>query len=246
MATLAPRTISSLPAEHPCAGCQVRDIAVCGVLDEDELAAFRCTGGSQRLTSGQPLFHEGDRASQVFTVTEGGLKLYKLLPDGRRQIMGFVFPGDYLGVTLDDEYAFTAEALEETEACRFSRARFDEFVEEHPALEHELYRLAAHELAAAQAQMLLLGRKSAAERVATFLLSLVERKEKVSGQVQTEAFLPMSRSDIADYLGMTKETVSRVLALLKRKRLIRLAALDRIQILDRRALSEMAEGAGSD
>ena len=246
MATLAARTLSPLPAGHPCSDCKVRNIAVCGVLGGEDLAAFRNGGGTQKLQGGQPLFHEGDRASQVFTVTEGGLKLYKLLPDGRRQVMGFVFPGDYLGMTLDDEHAFTAEALEGTKACRFNRTRFDDFVDDHPELERELYRLAAHELAAAQAQMVLLGRKSAAERVATFLLSLLDRNERVSGQSQAEVTLAMSRSDIADYLGMTKETVSRVLAVLKSKRLIRLAALDRIQILDREALSEMAEGAGAD
>jgi CRP/FNR family transcriptional regulator, anaerobic regulatory protein len=245
MATLAARTLSPLPADHPCADCKVRNIAICGVLGDEDLATYRNGGGVQKLNAGQPLFHEGDRASQVFTVTEGGLKLYKLLPDGRRQVMGFVFPGDYLGMTLNDEHAFTAEALQGTRTCRFNRTRFDDFVEEHPELEHELYRFAAHELAAAQSQMVLLGRKSAAERVATFLLDLLDRKERVSGQAHAEVTLAMSRSDIADYLGMTKETVSRVLAVLKSKRLIRLAALDRIQILDRAALSEMAEGASS-
>lgn len=246
MATLAARTLSPLPEGHPCGGCRVRDIALCGVLDEDDLATYRNSGGTQKLSAGQPLFHEGDRAAQVYTVTEGGLKLYKLLPDGRRQIMGFVFPGDYLGVTINDEHPFTAEALEGTKACRFNRNRFEDFVDEHPEMERGLYRLAAHELAAAQSQMVLLGRKSAAERVATFLLNLLERKERVSGETHAEVTLAMSRSDIADYLGMTKETVSRVLALLKSKRLIRLAALDRIQILDRPALAEMAEGAAAD
>lgn len=243
MATLQSREISPLPASHPCVGCKVRNVAVCGVLGEGDLESFRCMGGTQRLGEGQPLFHEGDKAAQVFTVTEGGLKLYKLMPDGRRQIMGFVFPGDYVGVTIADEHAFTAEAMEGTTACRFTRARFDEFVEEHPNMERELYRLAAHELAAAQAQMFLLGRKSAAERVATFILALLDRREQVSGEAQREVVLPMSRSDIADYLGMTKETVSRVLAVLKNRRLVRLAALDRIEVLDREALARMAEGA---
>lgn len=223
-------------------GCDARKVALCGVLEDRELALFRCLGGTCYLQEGQPLFHEGDPASQVFNVTKGALKLYKLLPDGRRQIMGFMFPGDFLGITINDEHAFSAEALGSTQACRFPRHRFDEFVESRPAMERELYRLAAHELAAAQAQMVLLGRKSASERLATFFLDLLVRREKMTGKTHSEIDLPMSRSDIADYLGLTKETVSRVLASLKGKRLIRLAALNRIEVLDREALRALAEG----
>jgi CRP/FNR family transcriptional regulator len=244
MATLAARHLPSLPAGHPCLGCEVREVAVCGVLSCGDLAELRFLGGSQTVEAGQPLFHEGDRAGQVFNVTKGAVKLYKLLPDGRRQVMGFMFPGDFLGITINDEHAFSAEALERTRLCRFTRGRFDDFVEEHPELERELYRLAAHELAAAQAQMVLLGRKTATERLSSFFLDLLDRREKVTDRKQTAIDLPMSRSDIADYLGLTKETVSRVLALLKRRGLIRLLALDRVEILDRDGLSELAEGLG--
>ena len=242
MATLAARHLPSLPAGHPCMGCDVREIAVCGVLSCGDLNELRCLGGTQTVEAGQSLFHEGDPAGQVFNVTKGAVKLYKLLPDGRRQVMGFMFPGDFLGITINDEHAFSAEALERTRLCRFSRARFDEFVDEHPELERELYRLAAHELAAAQAQMVLLGRKTATERLASFLLDLAKRREQAGGAGGQAVELPMSRSDIADYLGLTKETVSRVLALLKRERMIRLAALDRIEILDREGLAALAEG----
>lgn len=242
---LAPavRHEAPLPADHPCSGCDVRTQAICGVLDCDKLERLRRIGNHFRLSSGQPLFHEGDSATRVFTLTRGSLKLYKLLPDGRRQVTGFMQPGDFLGISVDDEYAFTAEALEQSQLCAFPRSRFDDFTDDSAELERELYRLAAHELAAAQQQMVLLGRKTAAERVASFFLVLAERAERRSGRDVRFIELPMSRSDIADYLGLTKETVSRVLALLKRKRLIRLEALDRIEILDRTGLAEI--GAGS-
>lgn len=227
-------------------GCKVRAIAVCGVLGRDDLARMRNLGRSLRLKPGQPLFHEGDPAARVFTVTEGVLKLYKLLGDGRRQVTGFMFPGEFLGITVDDEYAFTAEALGYVQLCWFSRNRFDGFVEEQPEMERELYRLAAHELAAAQQQMVLLGRKTAAERVATLFVTLLNRAEKAGGERLRMVDLPMSRSDIADYLGLTKETVSRVLALLKTKRLIRLDALDRIEILERDRLEAVADGYGNE
>lgn len=242
MLATARHMVSSLPQNHVCAGCPVREIAPCGVLNCDELEKMRGLGWTLRLTAGQPLFHEGDQATRVFTVAEGVLKLYKLLPDGRRQVMGFMFPGEFLGISVDDEHAFTAQALGPVELCWFPRSRFDTFLNGHPAMERELYRLAAHELAAAQAQMVLLGRKTATERLASFFLVLLERADKAAGYPARMIDLPMSRVDIADYLGLTKETVSRVLATLRRERLIRLDALDRVEVIDRAGLAAMAEG----
>jgi CRP/FNR family transcriptional regulator len=158
-----------------------------------------------------------------------------LLADGRRQVTGFMHPGDFLGISIDDEHAFSVEAVEQAQLCWFPRNRFDDFVEDHGSVERELYRMAAHELAAAQRQLVLLGRKTALERLASFLLELAAR---VDGAVVR---LPMSRSDIADYLGLTKETVSRVISALKRDRVIRLLALDRVEIVDRAALEQRAE-----
>ncbi|WP_240913867.1 helix-turn-helix domain-containing protein [Sphingomonas sp. HDW15A] len=177
-------------------------------------------------------------------LAHGSLKIYSLLADGRRQITGFMFPGDFLGVSINDEYAFSAEALASSELWWFTRDAFDRFVESHPNVERELYRLAAHELAAAQAQMVLLGRKTAAERVASFFLTLLERRELVEGERLSEFDLPMGRLDVADYLGLTKETVSRMLAHLRDRNLIRLVRQDRIEVLDRDALRDMAQGFG--
>ena len=196
----------------------------------------------QRLQPEQSVFHEGDPAKRVFMVTQGALKLYTLLADGRRQVTGFMFPGDFLGVSVDEEYAFTVEALEQSELWWFSRARFDTFLAEHPQVERELYRLAAHELAAAQRQMVLLGRKAAHERLASLFVSLLERADQLAGAPQGAIDLPMSRIDIADYLGLTKETVSRMITHLRNHRLIRLQTQNRIEVLARNALKSMAEG----
>jgi CRP/FNR family transcriptional regulator len=172
------------------------------------------------------------------------VKLYKLLPDGRRQVTGFMFPGDFLGISLDEEHAVSAEALEDVQLCGFPRSRFGEFVDGHPQMERRLYCVAAHELGAAREQMVLLGRKTALERLATFFLQLLERAERGGGGEASSFDLPMSRSDIADYLGLTKETVSRVLGQLRELRMTRLIALDRIKVLDRQGLALLAEGAG--
>ena len=237
------RHLEPLPAGHPCQGCEVRDKAVCGVLDCSRLEEFRNLGWTLKLAPGQSLFHEGDPATRVFTLTTGTLKLYKLLADGRRQVTGFLHPGDFLGISIDDEHAFSAEAVEQSQLCWFPRARFDDFVEDDAAMERELYRMAAHELAAAQQQFVLLGRKTASERLATFLLLLDEREARSARYEGGLVRLPMSRSDIADYLGLTKETVSRVISAFKRDRVIRLEALDLVQILDRDRLEQLAEAA---
>jgi CRP/FNR family transcriptional regulator len=238
--------LTTLPEGHPCETCPVRPITICRSLEAKTLADMRRLGTMQRLQTEQAVFHEGDPAKRVFMLTLGALKIYTLLGDGRRQVTGFMFPGDFLGVTVDDDYAFTVEALETSELWWFSREAFDRFVEENPAVERELYRMAAHELAAAQQQMILLGRKTAAERLASFFLNLLQRAERVTGRAETRFDLPMSRLDIADYLGLTKETVSRMLAELRERRLIRLETQTRVEVLDRPGLEEMAEGYGSE
>jgi len=242
MLASAIESVRELPEGHPCFDCKVRSVAMCHVLDCDDLASLRHLGWTHVLREGQPLFHEGDPATRVFTLTRGALKLYKLLPDGRRQVMGFLFPGDFLGISVDEEHAFTAEAVTDSQLCWFPRNRFGEFAETRPQVERELYRLATHELAAAQAQMVLLGRKTAEERLASFFMMLLERAERTSGSEERMIELPMSRCDIADFLGLTKETISRVLATLKSKRAVRLDALDRVEVLDRSGLADIAEG----
>lgn len=235
--------LTDLPVGHPCETCPVRPITICRSQAPDVLAALRRLGSMQKLEVGQPVFHEGDPARRVFMLTFGSLKIYTLLADGRRQVTGFMFPGDFLGISLDGEYAFTVEALEGSELWWFSSEAFSRFLADHPMVEHELYRLSAHELAAAQRQMVLLGRKTAAERLASFFLELIRRKERATGQEGVRQFdLPMSRLDIADYLGLTKETVSRMLAELRGRGLIRLAALNTVEVLDAARLEDMAVG----
>lgn len=232
-----------LDAGHPCLDCAVRLLAICGILDNQELREFKTSGATVKRAVGETIFFEGDDASYVYNLTSGVLRLSKLLPDGRRQIAGFLFPGDFLGITMEDEHAFTAEAITPSTLCQFSRARFDAFVDTHPHLERRLYAIAAQELAAARQQLVLLGRKTAAERVASFLLMLADRYESTLDALSaSEVVLPMSRSDIADYLGLRIETVSREISSLKASRLIRLTTTHNIRLLDRARLELMAEG----
>jgi len=238
--TTITRSPEPLSLGHPCQGCEVRSRAVCGVLDCKDLAEFKKMGKDITLRSKQNLFHEGTRATRVFTLTSGSLKLYKLLADGRCHVAGFMHPGDFLGITLEEDHAFTAEALEEARLCSFPRKAFDNFLDDHPSMERELYRMAAHELSAAHEQQLLLARKTAGERMASFILLLTDQQRERTNGRREVVRLSMNRADIADYLGLTKETVSRLFSAMRRDRLIRLQALDKIEVLDFGRLAELA------
>lgn len=230
-----------LACEHPCFGCPVRGLAVCNALAQAELADFRRSGAGRLLDPGEPLCWQGEAATHVYTVRTGVLRLSKLLPDGRRQVAGFAFPGDFLGVTMEDEHPFTAEAVSAAELCQFPRPRFDAFVEAHPHMERRLYSAAASELVAARDQLVLLGRKTAAERLATFILQMAERvPQPPEGPLR--AVLPMSRMDIADYLGLRIETISREIGALKSGRLVRMTGVHELLILDREGLERLAAG----
>src|SRR5579872_4029086 len=128
------RLLAPLPAGHPCQGCEARGHAICRILDCENLAQFKKLGSTLRLGVGQMLFWEGDPATRVFTLTRGSLKHCKLLPDGRRQVVGFMYAGDFLGISIDDEHAFSAELIEDAWFCCFSHAQFDDFLADHPLM----------------------------------------------------------------------------------------------------------------
>lgn len=241
MATAVLEVRPDLDQDHPCFGCAVRDMALCGVLDSDELRQFRGTGTTVRLSAGEILFMEGDAPAAVYTLIAGAMRLSKLLADGRRQIAGFLFPGDFLGLTVEDAHLFTAEAIGGAQLCRFARPRFEGFLDDHPHMERRLYAIAAHELAAARQQVVLLGRKTATEKVVSFILMLGSRCPREGG-LADEVSLPMTRTDIADYLGLRIETVSRELTMLKTARLIQLTGIHSLRLLDKPRLRAMAEG----
>ena len=189
----------------------------------------------------QMVFYEGDPADYVYEVLSGTVKLYKLLADGRRQITGFFFAGDLIGVGLHDTHTHSAEAITETELRKYSRTRLQEAMSRNPVIGRKLFGLAADELAAAQDQLLLLGRKSPVEKVASFLLKLSERNGE-RGEALSPIYLPMARSDIADYLGLTTETVSRTFSRLRRERAIRLLENHLVDLLDVERLEGYADG----
>lgn len=165
------------------------------------------------------IFAEGDATGCFYKVVSGAVRTSKLLSDGRRQIDAFHLPGDIFGIESGDEHRFGAEAVCDTTVVAYRRCSLDTLAAGDAGFARQVVSAIMRALQRAQAHMLLLGRKSAVEKIATFLLDLSERLA-VAGSVD----LPMSRADIADHLGLTIETVSRSLTQLERQGVIELPA----------------------
>lgn len=246
MAAVRPSVVVPLRPATVCAKCEQRAISVCNSIPDEDLHRLAAVATTITVQAGQGFIEEGEHAGSFYNITAGTARLFKLMPDGRRQITGFAAPGTFLGLAAQAAYGFGAEALEPMRLCRFSRVALAGLMEDFAGLEHRLLEIACSELVLAQEHMLLLGRKTARERLASFLLA--------RGAMSTDCplaprfnqhrlvALPMSRSDIADYLGLTIETVSRTLTRLKTDRLIALPGAHSIDLLDPARLKMIADG----
>ncbi len=242
MITPAPqRSDLDLCAIKPCGLCEARPLSVCRAVPDADLSRLAEAATVVELDKGAVLIREDDPSTALFNITSGAVKIYKLLPDGRRQVLGFLFTGNFLGVGRTARYGFTAEALTAVRLCRFPRGKFMRLLDEWPTFERELLCRASSEISSAQDQMLLLGRKTARERIASFLGMLSARANRL-GVAADHLHLPMTRMDIADYLGLTTETVSGVFSELRRQGRIRLDGAGTVRLLDPAGLEAMAEG----
>jgi CRP/FNR family transcriptional regulator len=224
-----------------CDQCVVRNRAICAALDKNEIEALNAIGRRRSLSAGESLIWEGEDSVLVANVIEGVLKLSTGTQDGREQIVGVVYPSDFLGRPFGGTTNHGVTALTDARVCVFSRKDFDAFARSHPELEHKLLQRTLGELDRTRRWMLLLGRKSASEKVASFLLELSERLEPVTceavqGGKATKFDLPFSRQQIADVLGLTIETVSRQMTRLKQAGMIELPSRREVVIADRSAL----------
>jgi CRP/FNR family transcriptional regulator len=194
-----------------------------------------------RLPRESTLFREGDPAELVFEVVSGIIRLCRLLPDGRRSIISFAFPGDVIALWASGTHAYAAEAITKCECRSYCRGAITELIALAPHFAAQVRASVTDELRAQQDHMLLLGRKSALERVVTFLLWWVQRT--APGVAEPDwVDLPVSRSDMADYLGLTTETVCRVLSSLRLAGVIDLPTAQRLRLLQHTTLKDIAEG----
>jgi CRP/FNR family transcriptional regulator, nitrogen fixation regulation protein len=200
----------------------------------ERLAEFELAGPRAKYTRNEVVFSEGDDAEFVYRVLSGAVRIYRLLADGRRQIDAFCLPGDLFGLELGSTHRLSAEAVVGCELIAPPRQTVVRHMAQSNDFAQHLWKKAAGDLARARDHILLLGRKTAMERVAPFLLEMADRSGG-NGVVT----LPMARNDIADYLGLTIETVSRTLTQLASRAAVQLTASRCIALRDPGALRRL-------
>lgn len=228
-----------------CTDCAIRHRAVCtycGPAELEQLDAFKFY---RSYFPGQEIVAAGEETEFLGSVVEGVVSLSKMTPDGRRQTVGLMFSSDFIGRPMRLAAPFDAVALTPVRLCLFSRSRFTQFLNGSPALEKRLLEITLDELDAAHDWLLLLGRKNARERIATFLCIVARRAAALENQQPDDGLtfeLPLTREAVADYLGLTLETVSRQITALRKAGVIDLIDAHHIHVPNYLSLQDMAGG----
>lgn len=209
-----------------------------GALKQANLTAATCA--SKQVAAHEHQFREFDEATHFYEVQEGAFCVYKLLPDGRRYIVSFAMPGDLVGFGADENHNLSAEEIRESTVRPIAFRSLEQVVASYPGLATKLIHHAKQELAEAKDQLVTVARKTALEKVATFLTRLAKRSRSIRDEPGVVNLL-MTRSDIADFLGLTLETVSRTLSRMKRSGIIDLPQSTWVVIRDMDELEMLAE-----
>ena len=206
-----------------CRACKGRQCGLCAALEPDQLVALSKTSIKRRAQPGSALTGDAKRVENYSNLLSGVVKLTKTLADGRQQIVGLQFAPDFLGRPFRRESAINAEAATDVALCTFPRTAVERMMKDSPKLEHRLLQQTLRELDEAREWMVTLGRKSASEKVASFLLRIARHIDPtLDASADKVTFdLPLSRADIADSLGLTVETVSRQITKLRSEGVIR-------------------------
>lgn len=218
-----------------CLSCEARHRGICGALSADELLALSKHTHKARHRSGSELIGESEAVSSYSNVMRGVVKLSKMLEDGRQQVVGLQFAPDFLGRLYAQESVLAAEAASDVETCSFPKAALENLVKYNSQLEHVLLNQTLRELDEARDWMVTLGRKTAAEKVASLIYLIATHLEPAiedDALNSTQFDLPLTRADIADFLGLTVETVSRQLTKLRTDKTIEISNNRTIMIPD--------------
>ena len=228
-----------------CETCLVRCGGVCAVLDGEARAELLRLSRKKAVPAHHAVFRDGDPADHYYNITSGVVKLVKTLADGHQHIVGLLYPTDFMGQSLNRSHTYSAESATDVELCVYARAPFEQFLTLHPELERQIFHMTIRELDLCRDWTLLLGRKCSYERVAGFLLMMARRAPRKPNPVKPDNCahfeLPFTRAEMADYLGLTLETVSRQFSQLKKRQVIALPSSRDIVIPDIEVLSCVAQ-----
>ena len=223
------------PRQAERTGAKIVPLPVPGISD-----ALQRIGQPMVAPRNRVVHEAGDPANNIYKVVDGTLRVVQLLPDGRRHVISFLHAGDYFGLDDNGVYASAIEAVTDCSLVRYPRRQFDALLENNASAGWQIFRLMCHQLTANNRMLLLLGRKTASERMASFLLGIAERGAGADAETDIKVSLPMSRGDIADHLGLTVETVSRLVTKFRQRKLIQLVSAHELVIPDLEALRELA------
>ncbi|MDP7195873.1 MAG: helix-turn-helix domain-containing protein [SAR202 cluster bacterium] len=215
-----------------CSVCKIRSYSFCRCLPDEKLKVFSEISTEKQFIDKKTIFLQQENAKNLYNITKGNVKIYRLLSDGRIQIIGFLYPGDFFGSYKKQRYNYSAEAVGQVRTCVFEQESLDNYLEKNIVLAKELLHMTSHELTLAQDRMAVLGKMKASERVAKFILNISDQRARIGWQ-NNPISLPMTRQDIADYLGLTLETVSREFTKLKTSNIIKFLTSKQIYIDDR-------------
>jgi CRP/FNR family transcriptional regulator len=227
-----------------CSTCGARKFGICRALKASELLRLSATTRRRKISHGDIITFEEDEVVDYANIVEGAVKLTKILKDGRQQIVGLQFAPEFIGKPFSDQVTVTVEAATDVEVCVFPKAEFERMLKIEPDFEHRLLEQTLTQLDDARSWMVTLGRKSAREKIASFLLLLARNVGKQNADKANRiAFtLPLKRADIADFLGLTIETVSRQITRMRKDKLIEIERNLDVTILDIDQLKEIADG----
>ena len=203
-----------------CSLCKIRSYSFCRCLKDGQLKIFSEISSERTHTNRENIFLQQEISTNLYNITEGNVKIYHLLSDGRIQIIGFLYPGDFFGAYKKGKYNYSAEAIGDVRLCVFKQEVLDKYLGKNMNLAKELLHMISHELTLAQDRIGVLGKMNANERMAKFILNISNQRARIGWQ-DNPISLPMTRQDIADYLGLTLETVSREITKLKTTNIIK-------------------------
>jgi CRP/FNR family transcriptional regulator len=216
------QTNTSTPDEPiVCKSCEARHGGLCSSLNPQQLCELSRLSSRRHLSAGQELIGQGEKVPYYANILRGVVKLSKMMSDGRQQIVGLQFAPDFLGRPFLGESTMAAEAATDLDICVFPKASVDRMLNDSPNMERKLHGQSLKELDEARDWMLTLGRKSAFEKVASFLYLIADHIDP-ERRDQSTFDLPLSRADIADFLGLTIETVSRQMTKLRKDGIIKI------------------------
>jgi CRP/FNR family transcriptional regulator len=234
---------TAAPDFRECVDCPIRHRAVCARCEVDELARLEEVKYYRTFSAGQTVMWAGDKMDFVASVVSGVASLTQAMEDGRTQMVGLLLPSDFVGRPGRDRATYTVQATSDLVMCCFRRKPFETLIDQTPHIAHRLLEMTLDELDAAREWMLVLGRKTAREKIAS-LLSIIARRDAVLGLTPATRKLtfdlPLTREAMSDYLGLTLETVSRQMSALKKDGIIILDGKRRITVPDMHRLLEEA------